>query len=137
VVDERRAYRGILAKRDLLAVYAQEVLGRPAVLSTFVASDLPGEKGQAVELPPDFALRSIEAPEALVGKSLIECDLPRRLGVRVIEIKRPASGGPEWIVPDAETELAAGDLLVVLGPTAAVENLAAGRLDRAVPASAP
>jgi len=129
VVDPEGRLRGVLAKRDLLAVYAQEVLGRPAVLSTFVTSDQVGSKGQAVELPPDFALRSIEAPEPLVGRSLIECDLPRRLGVRLIEIKRPAPGGAEWIVPDAETVLAAGDLLVVLGPTPAIEAFAAGRLD--------
>jgi len=129
VVDGERRFRGVLAKRDLLAVYAQEVLGRPAVLSTFVAGDQPGEKGQAVELPPDFALRSFEVPEALVGKTLVESDLPRRFGVRVIEIKRPRRDGPEWIVPDATTVLAAGDLLVALGPTAAVESLVAGRLD--------
>lgn len=136
VVDDQGRFRGVLAKRDLLAVYAQEVLGRPAVLSTFVASDQPGEKGQAVELPPDFALRSLSAPQALVGRTLAECDLPRRLGVRVIEIKRPSRGGAEWIVPGATTVLVPGDLLVVIGPTAAVESLAAGRFDGdgAVPA---
>lgn len=127
VVDAEGHLVGVLAKRDLLAVYAQEVLGRPAVLSTFVAGDQPGEKGQAVELPPDFALRSMPAPESLVRKTLAECDLPRRLGVRVIEIKRPSRDGSEWIVPDATTVLEAGDLLVVLGPTPAVEALARGR----------
>jgi CIC family chloride channel protein len=127
VVDEAGRLAGVLAKRDLLAVYAQEVLGRPAVLSTFVASDQPGEKGQAVELPPDFALRSFPTPEPLAGKTLAECDLPRRLGVRVIEIKRPGRDGAEWIVPDATTVLEPEDLLVVLGPTPAVEQLARGR----------
>ena len=137
VVDGEGKFRGILAKRDLLAVYAQEVLGRPAVLSTFVSNDLPGQKGQAVELPPDFALRSFEAPERLVGRSLVECDLPRRVGVRVIEIKRPGRGGPEWIVPGAATDLRAGDLLVVLGPTAAVEALSRGELAEPPPAETP
>jgi CIC family chloride channel protein len=129
VLDEDAKFRGILAKRDLLAVYAQEVLGRPAVLSTYVASDQPGTRGQAVELPPDFALRSFQAPQALAGKSLVECDLPRRAGIRVLEIKRPTRRGAEWIVPDARTVLRAGDLLVVLGPTAAVEALAQGRIE--------
>ena len=134
VVDGAGKLRGVLAKRDLLAVYAQEVLGRPAMLSTFVAGDQPGQRGQAVELPPDFALRSLDAPERLVGRSLVECDLPRRLGVRVIEIRRPGRDGAEWIMPEAATVLAAGDLLVVLGPTAAVERLAAGRVDLPAPA---
>jgi CBS domain-containing protein len=137
VVDGGGKFRGILAKRDLLAVYAQEVLGRPAVLSTFVSNDQPGQKGQAVELPPDFALRSFDAPERLVGRSLVECDLPRRIGVRVIEIKRPGRGGPEWIVPGAATDLRAGDLLVVLGPTAAVEALSRGELAEPPPAETP
>jgi chloride channel protein, CIC family len=130
VLDDTGKLRGLLAKRDLLAVYAQEVLGRPAMLSTYVTGDRAGARGQAVELPPDFALRSVEAPEALVGRTLAETDLPRRLGVRVIEIRRPTRNGPEWIVPDAATTPRAGDLLIVLGPTAAVEALAAGRLDR-------
>jgi CIC family chloride channel protein len=129
VIDAEGQFRGVLAKRDLLAVYAQEVLGRPAVLSTFVASDQPGSKGNAVELPPDFALRSVRLPQALVGKTLAEARLTQRLGIRVIEIRRAAAAGWEWIVPDAGSQLAAGDELIVLGPTAGVDTLAAGRLD--------
>ncbi len=133
VVDGAGLYRGVLAKRDLLAVYAQEVLGRPAVLSTFVASDHVGSKGTAVELPPDFALRALPIPEVLVGRTLAEAGLTQRLGVRVIEMRRPTPAGSEWIVPDATTLLEARDELVVLGPTAGVEALAAGRLDLPAP----
>ena len=135
VLDDDGKFRGILAKRDLLSVYAQEVLGRPAVLSTYVAGDQPGTRGQAVELPPDFALRSMDVPAALVDRSLAEIDMPRSLGVRVIELRRPTREGPEWIVPGASTVLGATDLLVVIGPTAAVEALAAGRVEP--PAVAP
>jgi CIC family chloride channel protein len=135
VLDDEGRFRGLLAKRDLLSVYAQEVLGRPAVLSTYVAGDQPGSRGQAVELPPDFALRSSEVPPELVGRTLAECDLPRRLGVRVIELRRPTRDGPEWLVPGAATVLGPGDLLVVIGPTAAVEALVAGRVEP--PAVAP
>jgi uncharacterized protein with PhoU and TrkA domain len=98
------------------------------VLSTFVASDQPGTKGSAVELPPDFALRSVRLPEALVGKTLAEARLTQRLGIRVIEIKRAAAAGWEWIAPDAATQLAASDELVVLGPSAGVDTLASGGL---------
>lgn len=137
VLGEDGRFRGILAKRDLLAVYAQEVLGRPAVLSTFVASDMPGSKGNAVELPPDFALRSVAVPHELAGKALVECALPARLGVRVIEIKRPAPDGWEWIAPDAATILGPADEMVVLGPSAAVDALASGRLEVPAPPTAP
>ena len=136
VLDEAGRYRGVVAKRDLLAVYAQEVLGRPAVLSTFVAGDQPGVGGSAVELPPDFALRSVAVPEELVGLTLAEAALPQRLGVRVLEVRRPASDGWEWLAADAATVLAASDDLVVLGPTAAIEGLLAGRL-QPVPGATP
>ncbi|MBP7588982.1 MAG: CBS domain-containing protein, partial [Thermoanaerobaculia bacterium] len=129
VLAEDGTFRGVVTKRDLLAVYAQEVLGRPAVLSTFVASDQPGSAGTAVELPPDFSLRSIAVTEELAGRTLAECSLPQRYAVRVIEIKRPGPAGPEWIVPDATTVVGYGDELVVLGPTKRVEALSAGRFE--------
>jgi CIC family chloride channel protein len=129
VLAEDGTFRGVVTKRDLLAVYAQEVLGRPAVLSTFVASDQPGSAGTAVELPPDFSLRSIAVTEELAGRTLAECSLPQRYAVRVIEIKRPGAAGPEWIVPDATTVVGYGDELVVLGPTKRVEALSAGRFE--------
>jgi CIC family chloride channel protein len=129
VVDGDGRFRGVLAKRDLLAVYAQEVLGRPAVLSTYVTGEVQPARGAAVELPPDYTLRSLRLPRALAGRTLAEGRLTQRLGVRVIEIKRPAAAGWEWIVPDAATVLIDGDELVVLGPTAGIETLAAGRLE--------
>ena len=129
VLAEDGTFRGVVTKRDLLAVYAQEVLGRPAVLSTFVASDQPGQAGTAVELPPDFSLRSVAVTEELAGRTLAECALPQRFAVRVIEIKRPGPAGPEWIVPDATTVVGYGDELVVLGPTKRVEALSAGRFE--------
>jgi chloride channel protein, CIC family len=130
VVDESGGFRGVLAKRDLLAVYAQEVLGRPAMLTTFATSDQGQGVPGPVELPPDFALRSLRLPAALVGQTLAEARLTQRLSVRVIEIKRPAVDGWDWVVPDAASMLEEGDELIVLGPSDGVEALAAGRLER-------
>ncbi|HSM12498.1 MAG TPA: chloride channel protein, partial [Thermoanaerobaculia bacterium] len=75
VVDEEGRFQGVLSKRDLLAVYAQEVLGRPALLTTFVAGEAAEARGGAVELPPDFALRSVAVPPELAGRTLAECAL--------------------------------------------------------------
>lgn len=128
VVDGDGRYLGVLAKRDLLAVYAQEVLGRPALLATFV----PGQESQAsrqyVEIPPDFSLRLVPVPPDLVGKTLAEARLPQTISARVIEIKRLGKMGEEPVLPTAETVLQAGDLLLLLGPTAKLEPLAQGRL---------
>ncbi|HEX5760351.1 MAG TPA: chloride channel protein [Thermoanaerobaculia bacterium] len=125
VVEPSGKFVGVLAKKDLLAVYAQEVLGRPALLATFVS----GRDGRAsrdyVELPPDFAVRLVPVPEELVGKTLAEANLPQTIGARVIEIKRNGRTGEERVIPDAQTVLARGDELVLLGPTAALEAMKA------------
>lgn len=120
-------YAGVLTKRDLLAVYAQEVLGRPAMLATFVSSDAQGKRDY-VELPPDFTLRLVALPVAHAGKALAELRLPQALGVQVLEIKRKkGSDEAQRVVPDGRTLLEPGDGLIVLGPTAAVEALLQGR----------
>ncbi|HBL27919.1 MAG TPA: chloride channel protein [Acidobacteria bacterium] len=120
VVDPAGLLLGVLAKRDLLAVYAQEVLGRPALLATFVSSDEEaGASRRYVEIPPDFALRQVPVPAWLAGKTLAEAQLPKVLGARVIEMRRNGVR----IDPLADTRLAPGDLLTLLGPTAALDKL--------------
>jgi CIC family chloride channel protein len=126
VVGADGTFLGVLAKRDVLAVYAQEVLGRPALLATFVSSDedAPGSR-HYVEIPPDFALRQVPVPSSLVGRTLVEARLPQVLGARVIEIRRDG----EAIVPQGDTQLLAGDLLTLLGPAAALDKLGQSALD--------
>lgn len=127
VVDSDGVYRGVVGKRDLLGVYSQEVLGRSAMLATFVRGGETEQRRDYVELPPDFALRLVPVPERLVGRTLAEARLPQELGARVLEIKRPrAQGFDERVIPSAETELEAGDQLIVLGPQETVDRLARG-----------
>jgi CIC family chloride channel protein len=128
VVDAAGRFLGVLAKRDLLAVYAQEVLGRPALLATFVSSDEDAAGSRHyVEIPPDFALRQVPVPPDLVGKTLAEARLPQVLGARVIEIRRNGSAD-ERVIPLGETRLAAGDLLTLLGPTDTLDQLREGQV---------
>jgi hypothetical protein len=115
---------GVLAKRDLLAVYAQEVVGRPALLTTFVSSHDAQTSRDYVELPPDFALKKLAVPPELVGKTLAEARLPQTVGARVIQIKRRTEKGEERIVPDGQTVLAAGDELVLVAPAGLPASLA-------------
>lgn len=123
VVDAAGTFLGVLAKRDLLAVYAQEVLGRPALLATFVSSDEDaGGSRHYVEIPPDFALRQVPVPPFLAGKTLAEAGLPQRFGSRVIEVRRDEKA----ILPAGDTRLEAGDLLTLLGPTATLDKLDQG-----------
>ena len=129
-VVERSTHRflGVLSKKDLLAIYSQEVLGRPAMLATFVSASAGGGRDY-VELPPDFSLRLVPVPPSLQGRTLAEAHLPQSFGVRVIEIKRQRSGGPPIrVMPTADTRLTAGDELIVIGPTSAMERLERGEL---------
>jgi chloride channel protein, CIC family len=126
VVDAAGTFLGVLAKRDLLAVYAQEVLGRPALLATFVSSDEDATASRRyVEIPPDFALRQVPVPSQLVGKTLAEAKLPQLIGARVIEVRRDEKA----IIPAGDTRLETGDLLTLLGPTAALDKLDQGALE--------
>lgn len=129
VVDAAGRFQGVLSKRDLLAVYAQEVLGRPALLATFVSTGEEEVSRDYVELPPDFAIRLVPAPEDLEGKSLAEARLPQTRGVRVIEIKRGVGYDEERVIPGGDTLVEPGDRLIILGPTPAVEALEAGRAE--------
>jgi CIC family chloride channel protein len=120
VVDKDGKLVGVLSKRDLLAVYAQEVLGRPALLATFVSSKDSQPSRDYVELPPDFALRMVPVPPELVGLTLAEARLPQTVGARVIEVKRQ---NDIRVIPAGDTLLLAGDTLIVVGPTAMGETL--------------
>jgi CIC family chloride channel protein len=128
VVDADHHLLGVLAKRDILAVYAQEVLGRQSLLATFVSSHESTASRQYVELPPDFSLRMVPVPPDLIGRSLAEARLPQVLGARVIEIKRRGRLGEEQVIPTADTVLTAGDMLVLIGPTGQLERLGDGKL---------
>ena len=126
VERETGRFLGLVSKKDLLAIYSQEVLGRPAMLATFVSQ---GANKDYVELPPDFALRLVAVPPALFGRTLAEARLPQNLGVRVIEVKRQRPGAPsERVMPAADTVLRSGDALIVIGPTEAISRLEKGDL---------
>lgn len=129
VVNAEGRFLGVLAKRDLLAVYAQEVLGRPALLATFVSSKGEETSRDYVHLPPDFSVRLVPVPDALVGKTLAEAKLPQVLGARVLEIRRRTSRtGDEVVIPTGDTVFEEGDQFILVGPTATVEALAEGKL---------
>jgi len=63
-------------------------------------------------------------PPELVGKTLAEARLPQTVGARVIQITRRTEKGGERLVPDGQTVLAAGDELVLVGPSGLSESLA-------------
>jgi trk system potassium uptake protein TrkA len=69
---------------------------------------------------PDYIIAEISPPAKFIHKHLSELDLRDAYSINVLLIKR----GKELLVsPSAETELLAGDILVVLGPKEKVLQL--------------
>jgi CIC family chloride channel protein len=122
VVDGDNRFRAILGKSDLLRLYAQEVLGRPALLAK-IAPD--GEaRATFVPLPPGFQLLELDAPEELAGKTLLELELPQRYGLWVLAIVRRDEHGREHrLLATASTKLEATDRLVIMGAVGGIGKL--------------
>lgn len=73
-----------------------------------------------IELSDDFGIVETPAPEKWTDKSLIELNVRAKLGVNIIAVKRE---GGIIVSPAAEFCIASGDVLVVLGNSAALKAL--------------
>ncbi len=70
-----------------------------------------------IELSEDYGIIELPAPEPWTDKSLIELNVRAKQGVNILAVKR----GDRFVVsPAADFRIAAGDILVVLGDTAAL-----------------
>jgi CIC family chloride channel protein len=127
VAGEPPRYLGQVTKQDLLRIYAQEVLRRPARLARIVREDDAGaRRTDFVELPPGYEVRELAVPTAMAGLSLASAELPKRFGVWLIALKRLDERGDwERTLAQAESILGPTDRLLALGPTEALDRLAA------------
>ena len=70
-----------------------------------------------IELSEDYGIIEVPAPAMWQDKSLIELNVRAKLGVNILAIKRE---GHVTVSPAADFRIAQGDVLVVLGDTAAL-----------------
>ena len=73
-----------------------------------------------IELSEDYGIIEVPAPKTWQDKSLIELNVRAKLGVNILAIKRQ---GHITVSPAADFRIAASDVLVVLGDTAALNKL--------------
>ncbi len=73
-----------------------------------------------MEVSPTFSIEELSVPDRLSGRSLKDLDLRARYGVSVLLIRRD---GQLLISPDGETQLRAGDVLVVVGENKQLSKL--------------
>jgi trk system potassium uptake protein len=85
-----------------------------------VAHLVTGRMLDFIEFEDDYALIKTRAPEEAVGRSLGESKLRSKYGVTVVGVKRPGEG---FTYATADTMVNRGDVLIVAGRTAEVEQV--------------
>ena len=73
-----------------------------------------------IELSPNLSLVEITAPQALVGKSLVQSNLRSKYEINVVAIKR---GSRLLVPPNPMEEIHHGDILLVVGSTNGLQIL--------------
>lgn len=71
-----------------------------------------------IELSAEYGIIEVPAPAAWQGKSLKELGVRAKLGVNILAVRRD---GKINVSPAADFNVAAGDIMVVLGDTAALD----------------
>ncbi len=107
--------------RVLERVGADHVIQPEKEFGEFLARQmsLPGIQDY-LELGDDEALIEIEAPQSWIGKSLADLQLHRKKDLTVLAIKGREKGGT---LPQPQTPLQEGDILVVGGPKKELDKL--------------
>ncbi|GAA1516616.1 trk system potassium uptake protein TrkA [Agromyces terreus] len=96
-------------------IYPEKAMGKR------VAHLVRGAALDYIEVDPGYALVKTAAPRVLLGKRLGDTGLRGAYGVTVAAFKRDDD---EWSNADADTVLAEGDTILVVGPTSAAEGFA-------------
>jgi len=118
---------GMIRRVDLIAAYNREVFKRE------MAGDLAETIGamdrlRHIEVVEGYAMVEVEAPTRFIGKTLKQIGVRTRHGVEVILVRRRIVSEDdevsfEPVVPDADSEILEGDILLLFGPEAALERL--------------
>lgn len=112
-----------LHARVLLAVGAHEIVNPEQEMGERLSRHLANPHVvDQFSLGPGLVVAEVEAPQSMVESTLGELDVRNRFGVTVVLIRR----GTEVLThAGADTAVASGDILVVLGPSDAVRRFAA------------
>ncbi len=109
-------FLGVVTRRDILRAFDREVLQRKLMTTRYE----PGATGRrlrrsTVDLPDEFAIEELPVPDALLGHTLLDLDLPHRYLLTVLALKRGNGNKADMIPPPADVKLVAGDRLVLVG----------------------
>lgn len=103
-------------------VGAHHVVYPEAEMGERVAHLVTGKMIDFIEFDDGFAIAKTRAPRETHGKALAQSDVRKKYGITVVGIKRRHQ---DFIYAQPETEVKAGDHLIVAGETRLVDRFAA------------
>lgn len=111
-------------ERILKLVGAHEVINPERMMGERLASRLSLQGVlDTVPLGDDLEITEIEAPELMVDRTLAELALRRTAGVTVLLIRRSQATGGTVVLPDGDTKVGHGDVMVLVGRPSAARKL--------------
>jgi CIC family chloride channel protein len=116
-------FLGFLSEGDIVSAYRHAVL-KTELVTTVILGGGAQVSPSRVDFGADLANAEVVAPAWLVGKSLGDSRLRTRFGVQVLAIQ--AKGSPARL-PDPVALIREGEILFVVGPTAAISALRLGQ----------
>ncbi len=126
VIEDERVV-GVIWPEDVIQRYNTEIFKRDMAHS--MASTVSGDnKIESLPSTQNTVLAEVPAPAHFAGKTIRELDIRQQFGVSVVMIKQPTADGNERldVAPAADYVFAAGDLMLVMGPTDELEYLKRG-----------
>ncbi|WP_236606986.1 chloride channel protein [Sandaracinus amylolyticus] len=120
VVDARGEVLGIVTRRGLLGAMDRELLQRDLLLTRMTWSE--AEPGRLIELPRNYRIGPIDAPEDAVGGALDPSAVRRELGLWVLAVRTGGARAP-WRDSHESGVVAPGDRWLAMGPRDAFERL--------------
>ncbi|WP_235977389.1 potassium channel family protein [Sandaracinobacteroides hominis] len=107
--------------RILERVGANHIIYPEAEMGERVAHMVTGKMIDFIEFDDGFAIVKTRTPRMLAGKTLAETDVRKTHGITIVGVKRPRE---PFIQALPETVVYMSDILIVSGPTDAVEGFA-------------
>lgn len=109
-------------ERILTLVGAHEVVNPEKQFGERFASRIVHDRIRGeMPLGAGVLLSEVEAPDSFLGRSLADLRLPRAFGVTVVAVRRHSDG--EVLLPDADTTLEKGDVMVLVAREGAVSGM--------------
>jgi CIC family chloride channel protein len=115
-VVERGRLVGALWPQDVIECYNAEILKRD-MASTMAGTVGNGPWTRALPGVRGMSMAEVPVPASFFGRSLGSLDIRKRFGLNLLLIKRKGEDGEEIVdeLPDAESVLQEGDVILVLG----------------------